>query len=163
MKIHVFTHFYSKYFRVLTMLTNKLFLCIFLIGLCLFNAFCIDVKGTVDSFRARINAESVHYKFDLADYFSHADGFADIYPFDECYYADIYIFSSMKQIQYHFIINGDSTKGYVEEFTYIAPYDPTDWIMSPIKEFSLKISELNPKHSRDERIVSATLEMLEEL
>ncbi len=145
------------------MLTNKQFLCTILIGFFLFNASCIDIKENVDSFRTKINAESVYYQFDLADYYQHADGLADIYSFDDCYYADIYIFSSMKQIQYHFIINGDSTKGYVEEFTYIAPYDPTDWIMSPIKEFSLKISELNPKNSRDERIVSATLEMLEEL
>ena len=148
--------------EVINILSKRFFLIVLLFfGLSF--SFSNESIKTVDSYRIRIDSNTTHYQFDLADYYQHADGLADIYSFDDCYYADIYIFSSMKQIQYHFIINGDSTKGYVEEFTYIAPYDPTDWIMSPIKEFSLKITELNPKNSRDERIVSATLEMLEEL
>lgn len=162
MKIHVFTHFYSKYFRVLTMLTNKRFLCTFLIGLFLFNAFCIDAQENVDSIRARINAESVLYKFDLADYCSHANGFADIYPFDECYYADIYIFTSMKQTQYHIIVSGENVQSYVEEFIYQAPYDTTNWTISPIKQFTYKTSELNPKKGTDEKMASFIVQIIAE-
>ena len=105
------------------MLTNKRFLCTIFIGFFLFSLFCIDVKENVESLRAKINTESVHYKFDLADYFSHADGFADIYPFDGYYYADIYIFTSMKQTQYHIIVTDEILQSYVEEFSYQAPYD----------------------------------------
>ena len=99
----------------------------------------------------------------MADYFSHADGLANIYLFDDCYYVEIYIFGSMQQVRYHYVISGDTIQGYIEEFSYIAPYDPTDWIVSPIKDFTLKISELNPKNSRDERIVLASIEMISEL
>ena len=144
------------------MLTNKRLLCTFLIGLFLFNAFCIDVKENIDSFRARINAESVHYKFDLADYFSHANGFADIYPFDECYYADIYIFTSMKQTQYHIIVSGENVQSYVEEFIYQAPYDTTNWTNSTIKQFTYKTSELNPKKGTDEKMASFIVQIIAE-
>ncbi len=145
------------------MLTNKQFLCTILIGFFLFNASCIDIKENVDSFRTKINAESVYNQFDLADYYSHADGLVDIYPFDDCYYVDIYIFTSMKQTQYHFILNEDIAKGYVEEFTYSTPYDPTDWTISPVKDFLLNTSELNTKNSHVDRMVSVTLEMIEKL
>ena len=144
------------------MLTNKRFLCTFLIGLILVNAFCIDAKENVDSIRVKINTESVHYKFDLADYFSHADGFADIYPFGECYYADIYIFASMKQTQYHIFVSGEIVQSYIEEFTYQAPYDTTNWTSSPIKQFTYKTSELNPKNGTDEKMASVIVQIIAE-
>lgn len=144
------------------MLTNKRFLCTILICFFLFNAFCIDVKENVDSFHARINAESVHYKFDLADYFSHADGFAEIYPLDGCYYVDIYIFTSMKQTQYHILVSGEIVQSYVEEFIYQAPYDTTNWTISPIKQFTYKISELNPKKATDEKMASFVIQIITE-
>ena len=144
------------------MLSKRFFLIVLLFfGLSF--SFSNESIKTVDSFRTKINAESVHYEYDLADYFSHADGFVDIYPFEDCYYADIYIFTSMKQTQYHIIISDEIVQSYVEEFTYSTPYDPTDWTISPVKDFLLNTSELNTKNSRDDRMVSVTLEMIEEL
>ncbi len=144
------------------MLSKRFFLIVLLFfGLSF--SFSNESIKTVDSYRIRIDSNTTHYQFDLADYYSHADGLVDIYPFDDCYYVDIYIFTSMKQTQYHFILNEDIAKGYVEEFTYSTPYDPTDWTISPVKDFLLNTSELNTKNSRVDRMVSVTLEMIEEL
>lgn len=143
-------------------MASKRFFLIILLFFVLSFSFSNETIKTVDSYRIRIASNTTHYQFDLADYYPHADGLVDIYPFDDCYYVDIYIFSSMKQTQYHIIVSDEIVQSYVEEFTYQAPYDTTNWIVLPIRQFNYKKSELNPKNGPDEKMVSFVVQIITE-
>ena len=59
-------------------------------------------------------------------------------------------------------VSVEIVQSYIEEFTYQAPYDTTNWTSSPIKQFTYKTSELNPKNGTDEKMASFIVQIIAE-
>lgn len=106
--------------------------------LCSFG-FSNPMKEEIDKFEQYAKRITIPKKFDLIDYFPHADGEIDIYQIsNNSFYVYIGIYSSMYKRIYSLKIQNDLLYGYEQKYVYQSPYDTKDNVIEYEKEISMK-------------------------